>query len=164
MHFLLWFFWYLSQWSGLICSIFCTRLFSKDIHCAVFIVERLLLQTIYVVNKKILQFLRAVSLYSVHCWNNVSMWLEYWFLFVHLFLKRSSKFSTWICEYTICIGLTIKTRREPESNAHHSVFIKLSSLTNIIFTIFHYYLNRVFHVSNPNMSHHAYDNAYIFWW
>ena len=34
LHFLMWFFWYLSQWSGLICSIFCNRLYSKDIHCA----------------------------------------------------------------------------------------------------------------------------------
>ena len=34
LHFLLWFFWYISQWSGWICSIFCTRLYSKDIHCA----------------------------------------------------------------------------------------------------------------------------------
>ena len=34
LHFLWWFFWYLSQWSGLICSIFCNRLYSKDIHCA----------------------------------------------------------------------------------------------------------------------------------
>ena len=34
LHFLLWFFWYISQWSGWISSIFCTRLYSKDIHCA----------------------------------------------------------------------------------------------------------------------------------
>ena len=34
LHFLLWFFWYISQWSDWICSIFCTRLYSKDIHCA----------------------------------------------------------------------------------------------------------------------------------
>ena len=33
MHFLVRLFWYLSQWSGLICSIFCNRLYSKDIHC-----------------------------------------------------------------------------------------------------------------------------------
>ena len=33
LHFLVRLFWYLSQWSGLICSIFCTRLYSKDIHC-----------------------------------------------------------------------------------------------------------------------------------
>ena len=31
--FLVQLFWYLSQWSGLICSIFCNRLYSKDIHC-----------------------------------------------------------------------------------------------------------------------------------
>ena len=30
---ILWFFWYISQWSGWISSIFCTRLYSKDIHC-----------------------------------------------------------------------------------------------------------------------------------
>ena len=35
LHFLVRFFWYLSLWSGLICSIFCTRLYSKDIHCEV---------------------------------------------------------------------------------------------------------------------------------
>ena len=35
LHFLLWFFWYISQWSGWISSIFCTRLYSKDIHCVV---------------------------------------------------------------------------------------------------------------------------------
>ena len=34
LHFLVWLFWYLSQWSGSICFIFCTRLYSKDIHCA----------------------------------------------------------------------------------------------------------------------------------
>ena len=34
LHFIVRLFWYLSQWSGLICSIFCTRLYSKDIHCA----------------------------------------------------------------------------------------------------------------------------------
>ena len=34
LHFLVRLFWYLSQWSGLICSIFCTPLYSKDIHCA----------------------------------------------------------------------------------------------------------------------------------
>ena len=33
LHFLVWLFWYLSQWSGSICSIFCNRLYSKDIHC-----------------------------------------------------------------------------------------------------------------------------------
>ena len=33
LHFLLWFFWYISQWSDWICSIFCTLLNSKDIHC-----------------------------------------------------------------------------------------------------------------------------------
>ena len=33
LHFLVQLFWYLSQRSGLICSIFCTRLYSKDIHC-----------------------------------------------------------------------------------------------------------------------------------
>ena len=33
LHFLVQLFWYLSQWSGSICSIFCTRLYSKDIHC-----------------------------------------------------------------------------------------------------------------------------------
>ena len=31
--FLMWLFWYLSQWSGSICSIFCNRLYSEDIHC-----------------------------------------------------------------------------------------------------------------------------------
>ena len=39
LHFLWWFFWYLSQWSGSICSIFCTRLYSKDIHCATKILQ-----------------------------------------------------------------------------------------------------------------------------
>ena len=33
LYFLVRLFWYLSQWSGSICSIFCTRLYSKDIHC-----------------------------------------------------------------------------------------------------------------------------------
>ena len=35
LHFLVRLFWYLSQWSGLICSIFCTRPYSKDIHCGI---------------------------------------------------------------------------------------------------------------------------------
>ena len=35
LHFLVQLFWYLSQWSGLICYIFCNHLYSKDIHCAV---------------------------------------------------------------------------------------------------------------------------------
>ena len=35
LHFIVRLFWYLSQWSGSICSIFCTRLYSKDIHCVV---------------------------------------------------------------------------------------------------------------------------------
>ena len=34
LHFLVQLFEYLSQWSGSICFIFCTRLYSKDIHCA----------------------------------------------------------------------------------------------------------------------------------
>ena len=34
LQFLVQLFWYLSQWSGLTCFIFCTRLYSKDIHCA----------------------------------------------------------------------------------------------------------------------------------
>ena len=33
LHFLVRLFWYLSQCSGSMCSIFCTRLYSKDIHC-----------------------------------------------------------------------------------------------------------------------------------
>ena len=33
LYFLLWFFWYISQWSGWISSIFCTRLYSRNIHC-----------------------------------------------------------------------------------------------------------------------------------
>ena len=33
LHFLVQLFWYLSQWSGSIWSIFYTRLYSKDIHC-----------------------------------------------------------------------------------------------------------------------------------
>ena len=33
LYFLVRLFWYLSQWSGSICSIFCTRLHSKNIHC-----------------------------------------------------------------------------------------------------------------------------------
>ena len=32
LHFLEQLFWYLSQWSGLICYIFCNRLYSKDTH------------------------------------------------------------------------------------------------------------------------------------
>ena len=39
LHFLVRLFWYLSQWSGLICSIFCTRLYSKDIHCEMWRIE-----------------------------------------------------------------------------------------------------------------------------
>ena len=35
LDFLLWFFWYISQWPSWICSIFCTRLYSKDIHCGI---------------------------------------------------------------------------------------------------------------------------------
>ena len=34
LHFLMRLFWYLSHWSGLICSIFCTCLYIKDTHCA----------------------------------------------------------------------------------------------------------------------------------
>ena len=34
LHFLVQLFWYLSQWFGSICSIFCNRLYNKDIHCA----------------------------------------------------------------------------------------------------------------------------------
>ena len=33
LHFLVQLFWYLSQWSGLICIIFYNRLYNKDIHC-----------------------------------------------------------------------------------------------------------------------------------
>ena len=32
-------FWYLSQWSGSICSIFCNRLYIKDIHCEIVILD-----------------------------------------------------------------------------------------------------------------------------
>ena len=39
LHFLVRLFWYLSQWSDLICSIFCTRLYSKDILCGQSILE-----------------------------------------------------------------------------------------------------------------------------
>ena len=39
LQFLVPLFWYISQWSSLICSIFCTRLYSKDVHCVLLIFQ-----------------------------------------------------------------------------------------------------------------------------
>ena len=90
LHFLVQLFLYLSQWSGLICPIFCTRLYSRDIHCALvltllsktcfcqnrweiysglLIMSKLYIRTAiwYVLNLRIFKIFRNIYLFSSSC-------------------------------------------------------------------------------------------------
>ena len=62
LHFLLWFFWYIAQWSGWICSIFCTHLYSKDIHFC-YVSEFLGFQTVVILEPRGIPFHAVVHLF-----------------------------------------------------------------------------------------------------